>query len=106
VEGTRQIIDAAVKLNIKKLVYTSSAGVVFVGEDLENATEDLPYPTVPMDPYNETKALAEQMVIAANGQNGLMTVALRPASIYGCAIFNPHVHHDTHGSLDPTIDRL
>jgi sterol-4alpha-carboxylate 3-dehydrogenase (decarboxylating) len=90
VEGTKNVIEAAVNSNVQKLVYTSSAGVVFVGDDLENATEDTPYPKVAMDVYNETKAIAEQLVVAANGRNGLLTVALRPASIYGCVFLLSH----------------
>jgi len=36
-----------------------------------------------MDHYNDTKARAEAMVIAANGQDGLLTCAIRPAGIFG-----------------------
>jgi sterol-4alpha-carboxylate 3-dehydrogenase (decarboxylating) len=90
VEGTKNVIDAAVRLRVRKLVYTSSAGVVFTGADLANAAEDMPYPAVAMDVYNETKARAEQLVVAANGRGGLQTVVLRPASIYGCAIMLSH----------------
>jgi len=36
-----------------------------------------------MDAYNESKAKAEQMVLEANGKQGLLTVALRPAGIFG-----------------------
>jgi sterol-4alpha-carboxylate 3-dehydrogenase (decarboxylating) len=90
VEGTKNVIDAAVRLRVRKLVYTSSAGVVFTGAELANAAEDMPYPAVAMDVYNETKALAEQLVVAANGRDGLLTVVLRPASIYGCAVMLSH----------------
>jgi nucleoside-diphosphate-sugar epimerase len=83
VEGTQNVIAAAIRSNVPKLVFTSSAGVVFMGDDLENATEDTPYPTVAMDVYNETKAIAERLVVAANGRNGLLTVVLRPAGIFG-----------------------
>jgi sterol-4alpha-carboxylate 3-dehydrogenase (decarboxylating) len=69
------------------LVYTSSAGVVFHGEDLIDADERLPFPKVPMDAYNETKAEAEEMVLAANGKQGLLTVALRPSGIFGSVTF-------------------
>lgn len=36
-----------------------------------------------MDEYNESKAKAEEIVLAANGKEGLLTVALRPAGIFG-----------------------
>jgi sterol-4alpha-carboxylate 3-dehydrogenase (decarboxylating) len=83
VEGTRNIIDAAISCNVRKLIFTSSAGVVFEGRDIADADEQTPYPRTALDVYTETKAEAEQLVIAANGKHGLLTVSLRPASIYG-----------------------
>jgi sterol-4alpha-carboxylate 3-dehydrogenase (decarboxylating) len=56
---------------------------VFDGGDLIDADERLPYPEVPLDAYNETKAKAEKAVLEANGKGGLKTVALRPAGIFG-----------------------
>ncbi|KAH6912556.1 C-3 sterol dehydrogenase [Coprinopsis sp. MPI-PUGE-AT-0042] len=83
VEGTRAIIDAAVECGVRKLVFTSSAGVVFNGQDNVDVDERLPYPTVPMDAYNDSKAKAETLVLESNGKGGLLTVALRPAGIFG-----------------------
>jgi sterol-4alpha-carboxylate 3-dehydrogenase (decarboxylating) len=73
---------------VKKLVFTSSCGVVFNGADIINADERLPFAETSMDAYNETKAKAEEIVLAANGEGGLLTVALRPAGIFGCASSN------------------
>ncbi|KAJ7198841.1 C-3 sterol dehydrogenase [Mycena pura] len=81
--GTQAIIAAAVEAGVRKLVYTSSAGVVFNGEDLIDADERTPYPEKAMDAYTESKAKAEEAVLAANGKHGLLTVALRPAGIFG-----------------------
>lgn len=36
-----------------------------------------------MDAYNDSKAKAEVEVLEANGKGGLLTVALRPAGIFG-----------------------
>ncbi|KAH9846100.1 C-3 sterol dehydrogenase [Lenzites betulinus] len=83
VDGTKAIINAAVANGVPKLVYTSSAGVVFDGNDLVDVDERLPPLEKAMDPYNESKAKAEEIVLAANGQGGLYTVALRPAGIFG-----------------------
>jgi sterol-4alpha-carboxylate 3-dehydrogenase (decarboxylating) len=83
VDGTKAVIAAVQSHGVKKLVYTSSAGVVYNGEDLIDVDERLEYPEVPMDAYNETKAEAEKLVLAANGVNGLLTVAIRPAGIFG-----------------------
>ncbi|RDB17936.1 Sterol-4-alpha-carboxylate 3-dehydrogenase, decarboxylating [Hypsizygus marmoreus] len=83
VDGTKAVIAAAVATGVRKLVFTSSAGVVFNGGDIIDVDERLPPPQVPMDAYNESKAQAEAAVLAANGKGGLLTVALRPAGIFG-----------------------
>jgi sterol-4alpha-carboxylate 3-dehydrogenase (decarboxylating) len=83
VDGTRAVIAAAQENKVPKLVYTSSAGVVFNGQDLIDVDERIPLPEKPLDAYNESKAKGEELVIAANGVDGLLTVALRPAGIFG-----------------------
>ncbi|KAJ7601077.1 C-3 sterol dehydrogenase [Mycena floridula] len=83
VDGTKAIIAAAVETGVRKLVFTSSAGVVFDGSDLVGIDERLPAPEKAMDAYNDSKAKAEEVVLAANGKGGLLTVALRPAGIFG-----------------------
>ncbi|KAJ3789192.1 C-3 sterol dehydrogenase [Lentinula aff. detonsa] len=83
VDGTKAIIAAAVQNKVRKLVFTSSAGVVFNGNSLSNVDERLAPPERPMDAYNESKQKAEEAVITANGKDGLLTVALRPAGIFG-----------------------
>ena len=70
-------------LKVQKLVFTSSAGVVFNGQDIIDVDERLPFPEKSLDAYNESKAKGEELVLAANGKNGLKTVALRPAGIFG-----------------------
>ncbi|GAC98233.1 hypothetical protein PHSY_005822 [Pseudozyma hubeiensis SY62] len=87
VVGTQTVIAVANKpeLAVTKLVFTSSAGVVYDGNDLINVDERLPYPKKPLDAYNDTKAKAEQLVLQANNDQAgkLKTVAIRPAGIFG-----------------------
>ncbi|KAJ6508876.1 C-3 sterol dehydrogenase [Mycena sanguinolenta] len=83
VGGTKAIIAAAQEVGVRKLVYTSSAGVIWTGESLIHVDERTPIPEKHNDAYTESKAQAEKAVIAANGKNGLLTVALRPAGIFG-----------------------
>ena len=85
--GTKNIIEACKKHGIKKLVYTSSPSVVFGTESLHGVGEEQAYPTEYTSHYAQTKALAEQAVLAANDEN-LSTVALRPHLIFG-----PGDHH-------------
>ncbi|CAG7851225.1 SubName: Full=Related to ERG26-C-3 sterol dehydrogenase (C-4 decarboxylase) {ECO:0000313/EMBL:CCA74852.1} [Serendipita indica DSM 11827] len=79
------VIAAAQEHGVKTLVYTSSAGVTYTGGNCIDVDERLPVvdATNAYDTYNLTKAEAEKLVLAANGQGGLKTVALRPSGIFG-----------------------
>lgn len=83
VVGTKTLLKVAKTTPVKALVYTSSAGVIFNGQDVYNADENWPYPEVHMDGYNLTKAIAEEAVMNANDPGSLLTVCLRPAGIFG-----------------------
>lgn len=86
VHGTANIIRACQQNDVKALVFTSSASVVFDGHDLINVDERMPYAETPFDLYSETKARGEHLVLSANtdeGSQGLKTVSLRPAGIFG-----------------------
>ncbi|KAM7465128.1 hypothetical protein LguiB_012690 [Lonicera macranthoides] len=84
VQGTKNVIDACIELNVKRLIYTSSPSVVFDGvHGILNGDESLPYPTKHNDTYSATKAEGEALVIKSNGKNGLQTCCIRPSSIFG-----------------------
>ena len=83
IDGTRHVIDACVAGGVPRLVFTSSASVVFEGRPLLGADERTPYGAPPLDAYSTTKAEAERLVLAAAGRGGLRTLALRPSGIFG-----------------------
>ncbi len=80
--GTQNVIAACRRHDVRRLVYTSSPSVVFNGRDMEGVDESAPYPAHFEAHYPRTKALAEQLVRAANGPQ-LATVSLRPHLIWG-----------------------
>lgn len=80
--GTANVLAACQQQGITRLVYTSSPSVVDHGRDIEGADESLPYPAKFIAAYAETKAMAEEKVLAANGPR-LASVALRPPLIWG-----------------------
>jgi nucleoside-diphosphate-sugar epimerase len=82
VEATRVVLEQCRAQGVRKLVFTSSPSVVFAAEDHVSASNDLPYPERYLAHYPETKAIAERMVLAANGPD-LATVALRPHLVWG-----------------------
>jgi nucleoside-diphosphate-sugar epimerase len=81
--GTENVLAACRATGVRKLIFTSSPSVVYDGRPHENASESLPYPERYLCHYPHTKALAEKAVLAASGQDGLVTVSLRPHLIWG-----------------------
>jgi 3beta-hydroxy-delta5-steroid dehydrogenase/steroid delta-isomerase len=83
VEGTQNVIDACTAQGVKRLVHTSSVDVVFDGKPQPLMNEEMPYAQHPKSVYAATKIAAEERVLAASGQSGLLTCAIRPDGIYG-----------------------
>ncbi|KAH0832331.1 3-beta hydroxysteroid dehydrogenase/isomerase family-domain-containing protein [Lanmaoa asiatica] len=72
------------KVNVDGTQAVINAGrVVFDGKDVVNLDERAPYPEKPFDAYNDSKAKGEALILEANSKGGLLTVALRPAGIFG-----------------------
>ena len=88
VTGTENILAACKTHRVRKLVYTSTPSVVHGGGDYAGVNESTPYAKHFEAAYSETKALAEQKVLAANGPD-LATVSLRPHLIWGPG--DPHL---------------
>ncbi|XP_016391986.1 putative short-chain dehydrogenase/reductase family 42E member 2 [Sinocyclocheilus rhinocerous] len=89
--GTDNVINVCTERGISRLIYTSTVNVAFAGRPIEDGDEDS-VPCVPLDMhidhYSRTKAIAERMVLAANGRSikggGLLhSCVLRPSGIYG-----------------------
>ncbi|KAL2134763.1 hypothetical protein VTI74DRAFT_10919 [Chaetomium olivicolor] len=89
VDGTAAVIKACQMTGVKALVYTSSASVMSDNRsDLINADERWPLVRGKdqSEYYSETKAAAEELVLAANRAEAspkLLTCAIRPSGIMG-----------------------
>lgn len=92
INGTCNILDVCHEVGIKRLVYVSTYNVVFGGKEIVNGNESLPYFPLDehVDPYGQSKSVAEQLVLKSNGRPSkkksdirLYTCAIRPAAIYG-----------------------
>lgn len=81
--GTLNMLEACQREGVARFVYTSSPSVIYDGADHLGIDESRPYPNRYLCHYPHTKALAEKAVLAANGQGGMSTVALRPHLIWG-----------------------
>lgn len=80
--GTRHVIAACRAAGVRRLVYVSSASVVYEGRDIEGGDESLPYTRVSQAAYADSKLEAEKEVLAANG-DAIATVAIRPHVVFG-----------------------
>ncbi|MBI2986220.1 MAG: NAD-dependent epimerase/dehydratase family protein [Deltaproteobacteria bacterium] len=83
VEGTKNVLAGCAEQRVPKLVYTSTPSVVFDQGDLCNVDESRPYPESYNCHYPKTKAIAERLVIEANGRKGLLAASLRPHLVWG-----------------------
>jgi sterol-4alpha-carboxylate 3-dehydrogenase (decarboxylating) len=66
IQGTLNTITACLKFAVQRLVYTSSAGVVFNGSDLINVDERLPVPKIGCDHYNTSKVFIVTIVSSSS----------------------------------------
>ena len=79
VEGTRNVMEAALKCGVRKFVYCSTCGV---HGNVEQEVADEDAPIAPKDYYQYTKFEGEK-VVSEFRKNGLKIVTLRPTAIYG-----------------------
>jgi nucleoside-diphosphate-sugar epimerase len=80
VGGSAIVLDAARSHGVTRFIYCSTCGV-HGNVDQPPANEDAPIQ--PADYYQRTKYQAEPLVEAQHGRDGMRTVTLRPAAIYG-----------------------
>jgi nucleoside-diphosphate-sugar epimerase len=79
VEGTRNVLTAAARAGVQKVIYCSTCGV---HGNIDDPPADENAPIQPADYYQQTKYDAEPFVREWN-RRGLRTTILRPAAIYG-----------------------
>jgi len=80
IQGTFNVLEACVKHNVKKLIYSSSASVY--GDAVEvPMTEEHPFNNKNF--YGSTKIAGEAMCTAFNDRYGLNVIGLRYMNVYG-----------------------
>ncbi|GAU49291.1 hypothetical protein TSUD_89160 [Trifolium subterraneum] len=72
VQGAKNVISACRECKVKRLIYNSSADVVF--DSLHNRDKSSAYPW---------KSQAEALVLNANDIDGVLTCSLRPSNVFG-----------------------
>jgi nucleoside-diphosphate-sugar epimerase len=82
VQGTANVISACREAGVRRLVHVGTEAALMAGQPLVRVNEETPLrPDSPVL-YPSTKAKAEQLVRAANG-DGLETVVIRPRFVWG-----------------------
>lgn len=82
VTGTATVLAAARSAGVRRVVGVSTEAVLADGRPLVRVDETYPRAARPVGEYPRTKALAEQRVLAANG-DGLETAVVRPRLVWG-----------------------
>lgn len=88
VDGTRQVLAAAVAAGVERFVYTSSSAAVIDADGLV-AEEPSGRPAL-TDPYSTSKAEAERLVLAASD---IAAMVVNPVNIYGPSPRGPHSYN-------------
>jgi dihydroflavonol-4-reductase len=80
VEGTMNVLQAALKQGVKRVVHCSTIGV---HGDVKEVPADENTPFNPSDLYQETKLIAEQKAWDFHRETGLPVTVIRPISLLG-----------------------
>lgn len=80
VDGTRHILDAAVRSGVNRIVFASSVKVF--GEETSGCVDETQAPN-PQTAYGRSKWRAEQLVSEYAARHGLTAVSLRLPMVYG-----------------------
>lgn len=82
VEGTQALVEAAARAGVRRFVQVSSPSVAHAGRSLVGAGAGPADPASARGPYSRSKAMAEQIALAAHGP-AMAVVAVRPHLVWG-----------------------
>ena len=98
IQGTLNIVDAASKHKVKKLIYPSASSV-YGGPKYTPVDED--HPKSPTTVYGITKYMGEHLIRVYHELHGLDYFIFRFTNVYG-----PHQEPDTGGLVPATMARI
>ena len=85
--GSLNLLEAAVRGRIRRVLFASTGGAIYGEQDRYPADED--HPARPLSPYGVAKLAVERYLYYYAVEKGLEAVALRYANVYG-ERQNPH----------------
>jgi UDP-glucose 4-epimerase len=97
--GTLNVLEAARANGLRRIVFSSSAGIFGELKTLPIAED---HPQDPDSPYGASKLAAEKMCLVYNKLYGMRNICLRYFNVYG-----PHQRFDAYGNVIPIFaDRI
>jgi len=87
VVGTLNLLEAAVRGGVSRVLFASTGGAIYGEQDSHPASEE--HPTRPVSPYGVAKLAVERYLYYYAVEAGLEAIALRYANVYG-ERQNPH----------------
>lgn len=105
VVGTRNVVNACKRHNIKKIIFISTPSIYYTGKDRYNISENDPLPRKQMTNYAKTKLMAETELTALQ-QEGYKVIIFRPRAVYGPYdnTFIPRILRLAEGKQMPVIN--
>lgn len=81
-EGTRNVMEAAIASGVKRVIHCSTVGVA-TGYAEMPYSEKTPYSPPSWDKYEMTKCEGEKIALSYHSENGFSVVVIRPSQVYG-----------------------
>ena len=82
VQGTANVVEACRRSGVGRMIHVGTEAAILAGQPLVEADESVPLRPDSPALYSASKARAEALVLAANG-DGLETVVVRPRFVWG-----------------------
>lgn len=102
VEGTRNVWECAAASGVKKALYCSTTAVYGLLSRSERIiTEDVPARAI--EPYGNTKLLAERAALGIAARTGLHTTIVRPVAIFGPGEHTPFGRKLRHAAISKLL---
>lgn len=83
VDGTANVLQACRDAGVRRMVFVSSPSVAHAGSSLVGAGSGPANPEKARGNYARSKAMAEQLALAADARDELAVVAIRPHLVWG-----------------------
>src|SRR5207244_13576696 len=89
VEGTRNVLEAAARAGVEKVLYTSTSGTMGLPTRPDQPLDETHVNTEPHTHYVRGKIAAEKEAFAIAGQTGLPVTSIHPGFILGPRFWKP-----------------